>query len=125
MIPLEYLPLWPGNDCGSVFVPNLGQIKMKEVDWDKWIPNVYQTVVWLGRSTPSYASQNWQKEKNGNKGSKKGAKNKGDSGTHGKGKFDKGKGGEADKGKGRSRGKGNGIKGGTGKGIKVGKGKGN
>ena len=55
-------PSWPQNDEGSPFVPNLGAIKMKKVDWSKWIDNVFQTVIWLGTSTPGKQSQEKQKK---------------------------------------------------------------
>jgi hypothetical protein len=57
MIPLERLPDWPENVVGSPFVPIMGQIKTKKVDWSRWIRNVYQTCFWIGYSTPSYKSQ--------------------------------------------------------------------
>ena len=58
-------PTWTPNDEGSPFVPNLGAIKMKNIDWNKWIDNVFQTVLWLGTSTPSHNSQEKQKKRKG------------------------------------------------------------
>ena len=66
-------PHWPKNDEGSPFVPNLGAIKMKRVDWSKWINNVFQTVIWLGTATPGKKSQEKQeKQKRWGKGWGKG-----------------------------------------------------
>ena len=66
-------PAWPPNDEGSPFVPNLGAINMKKVNWSKWIDNVFQTVIWLGTSTPGKKSQERQeKQKRWGKGWGKG-----------------------------------------------------
>ena len=41
----------------SPFVPNLGNVAMKPVDFDKVAGHSFQTSVWFGTSTPSKASQ--------------------------------------------------------------------
>ena len=51
-------PTWPDNGEGSALVPHLGNIKMKKIDFARWCPNVIQTCLWLGTSTPSKKSQN-------------------------------------------------------------------
>ena len=58
-------PTWTPNDEGSPFVPNLGAIKMKDIDWNKWVDNVFQQVLWLGTATPSHNSQEKQKKRKG------------------------------------------------------------
>ena len=90
------LPRWTNNDEGSAHVPNLGNIKQKKVDWDRWLPGVHQLFVWLFTSTPSYKSQKRQELKGKGKKGKKGGKGKGEKEKkHAKGKKDaKGKGGE-------------------------------
>ena len=57
---IQHGPFWPPNDEGSPFVPHLGAIKMKKAAWRKWINNVFQTVIWLGTSTPGKKSQERQ-----------------------------------------------------------------
>ena len=58
MVSAYVLPQWERNDEGSVHVPNLGNIKMKRVDWNRWCNHTFQTCLWLGTSIPSKASQN-------------------------------------------------------------------
>ena len=70
-ITLDF-PAWPPNDEGSPFVPNLGAIKMKRVDWSKWINNVFQTVIWLGTATPGKNRRKNKRSKSA--GAKAGAK---------------------------------------------------
>jgi len=57
MIPIRDIPEWPDNDEGSVHVPNLGNIKMKEADFSRWCSHTFQTCLWLGTATPSKKSQ--------------------------------------------------------------------
>ena len=96
LIPIQEIPWWGENQRGSAFVPNLGSIVMKKVAWHKWIPNMFQTCLWLGTSTPSYKSQRSQMQKDeAGKGKGKGKKNEACKGTKkGKGQK-KGKGKEA------------------------------
>jgi hypothetical protein len=70
MIPIRHSPGWPHNDEGSTSVPNLGNIKMKEVDWNRWCPHTFQTCLWLGTATPSKKSQEKSKLRSRGKGSK-------------------------------------------------------
>ena len=53
----DALPQWPNNDRGSVFVPSHGQIRMKNVDWNRWACNIFQQPLWMGTSTPGRGSQ--------------------------------------------------------------------
>ena len=79
MIVMEDMPSWLENDEGSVFVPNLGNVKMKNVDFTRWCRFSIQTCLWLGTATPSYKSQNRSRGK-ASKGKDKGQgkeKNKG------------------------------------------------
>ena len=89
MIPSQEMPSWDENDVGSVFVPHLGHIKMKDVDFRRWCQGTLQTCLWLGTATPSYSSQIQQGRSRG-KQSKGKWKDKGKDKGQGKGK-DKGK----------------------------------
>ena len=89
MIHREDVPEWPENDMGSAYVPKLGLIKMKEIDFDRWCPFMIQTCLWAGTSTPSLKSQEAQM-----------ARSRGKSGKH-KGHH-KGKGNESGKGRGNT-----------------------
>ena len=51
------IPSWPLNDHGSAFVANLGNVKMKHVDFSRWCHHTMQTCIWLGTSMPSKSSQ--------------------------------------------------------------------
>ena len=53
----EALPYWPRNDVGSPFVPFHGQIRMKNVDWNRWAEHIFQQPFWMGTSTPGRGSQ--------------------------------------------------------------------
>ena len=57
MLPLSYKPRWYFNEEGSAYVHNLGFIKIKEPDWERWFSHCFQTCFWLGTSTPSKSSQ--------------------------------------------------------------------
>jgi hypothetical protein len=81
MVPLKYMPSWQKNDRGSAFVRHLGVIKMKQVDWKRWFDGCFQTVLWLGTSTPSIASQEAQRKRGETKG-----RGKGKGGKKGQGK---------------------------------------
>ena len=72
LIPMDELPSWTENHEGSVFVPNLGNIKMKDVDFSRWFQGSIQTCLWLGTATPRYKSQNRSREKGKGKGKDKG-----------------------------------------------------
>ena len=79
----DILPRWARNDVGSPFVPHHGAIKMKDVDFTRWVGNIFQTCLWMGTSTPSKSSQ--EKQKRSSRGaSSKGKHKKGE----GKGKND-------------------------------------
>jgi hypothetical protein len=108
MVSIEELPDWKLNDEGSPFVPNLGNIKMKACDFDRWFSNSFQTCIWLGTATPSKSSQaasaDHRSRGKGHK-SKGSNKDKGNSKGAAKGK-DKNKGKDVDKGKGEGKDKG-------------------
>ncbi len=89
MIHRDDMPEWPENDMGSAYVPKLGLIKMKEIDFDRWCPFVIQTCLWAGTSTPSLKSQEAQM-----------ARSRGKSGQH-KGHH-KGQGNESGQGRGNT-----------------------
>ena len=57
LIPVKEVPVWPLNEEGSANVPNLGNIKMKDPDFEKWCTGSFQTCVWIGTSTPSIRLQ--------------------------------------------------------------------
>ena len=76
----DSLPRWAHNDVGSPFVPHHGAIKMKNVDFDRWVDHVFQTCLWMGTSTPSKSSQAKQKHRSrgaSSKGKNKKGKGKG------------------------------------------------
>jgi hypothetical protein len=58
MVPSAEVPVWLNNDHGSASVGNVGHIKMKPADMERWFDNCIQTCLWLGCSTPSYSVQN-------------------------------------------------------------------
>jgi hypothetical protein len=58
LIPYDDLPTWHYNWTGSPFVPFMGAVKVKKVDWSRWIGNCWQTYVWLGSSIPSTNRRN-------------------------------------------------------------------
>ena len=70
MILSERVPQWERNDLGSTSVPHLGAIKMKPIDWSRWLQHTFQTCVWLGTAIPSKSSQSRQLDRGG-KGSGK------------------------------------------------------
>ena len=70
----DILPRWAHNDVGSPFVPHHGAIKMKDVDFTRWVGNIFQTCLWMGTSTPSKSSQ--EKQKNLRRGASSKGKNK-------------------------------------------------
>ena len=57
MLSLPRLPKWPFLAMGSPFVPHLGKIIQKKIDWSRWFPHVHQLPIWYGCSIPSKASQ--------------------------------------------------------------------
>ena len=57
LIPVKDVPSWPLNEVGSAHVPKLGNIKMKDPDFEKWCMGSFQTCVWMGTSTPIYKRQ--------------------------------------------------------------------
>jgi hypothetical protein len=57
MVPEIDVPIWPNNDYGSASVANVGHIKMKPQNMERWFDNCFQTCLWLGCSTPSYSVQ--------------------------------------------------------------------
>ena len=57
LIPIKNAPDWNLNQLGSAHVPELGNIKMKDPDFEKWCKGSFQTCVWMGTSTPSYKRQ--------------------------------------------------------------------
>jgi hypothetical protein len=63
MTAVADIPEWPTNDTGNTNVPNLGNIKMKPIDWKRWCPHTFQTVLWLGTSIPSKRSQGKGKDR--------------------------------------------------------------
>jgi hypothetical protein len=101
MIQMTELPWWPMNQHGSAFVPNLGKIIMKPVDWKRYCPNMFQTCLWLGTSLQGRGAAERSQRKAKGKGEKVG-KDEGE----GKGKKNvegKGKGKQKDKGKGKDK----------------------
>ena len=66
MVPLHLVPRWDEISEGSSRVPNLGNIKMKPVDLNRWIQGCFQTCVWMGTSIPSKRSQakSWKRQGN-------------------------------------------------------------
>ncbi len=56
-IRLEDMPYRKRNDVGSGFLQNVGSIRMKPIDWNRWFNGCFQTCIWLGTSTPSRSSQ--------------------------------------------------------------------
>ena len=78
MIRWEQTPMWDKREQGSAFVGPFGTIKMKCPDWKRWFHHCYQTVLWIGTSTPSISSQNRSrgkgKDKDKGKGKGKGGK---------------------------------------------------
>ena len=69
VVEMKDVPTWPRNDIGSAFLQNVGTIKMKTVDWNRWFDGCFQTCVWLGTSTPSKASQaKWERAASQGKG---------------------------------------------------------
>ena len=70
MLRLEDMPQWERNDVGSAFVANVGHIKMKPPDWNRWFNGCFQTCLWLGTATPSRSSQ--MKDRGKGKGKPKG-----------------------------------------------------
>ena len=130
MIEIGDIPKWPMNARGSAFVPNLGNIKMKNLDWKRWIPSMFQTCIWLGTATPSYKSQKASIERNDErkgKGKQKASIENDERKGFGKQKdTDKGKGKQQGKGKGKQKDKvkGPGKQKGKGKGKQKDEGKG-
>ena len=113
MVEIADIPWWPLNDEGSSFVPPLGCISQKTVNWNKWIPHVFQTCLWMGHSIPGYGSQrkNLKYRGYGNSGAAVAAKGnhasrKGNGKGNGKGD------GKGSRGGGKGTGAGNGTGGG-------------
>ena len=86
MIDLDEMPQWPLNDMGSAFVPNLGSIKMKSINFERWCHNMIQTCLWTGTSTPSRSSQARQTDRSRGKSGKDKGQHKGKGKEYGKGK---------------------------------------
>ena len=86
MINLDEMPQWPLNDMGSAFVPNLGSIKMKSINFERWCHNMIQTCLWTGTSTPSRSSQARQTDRSRGKSGKDKGQHKGKGKEYGKGK---------------------------------------
>ena len=42
---------WPERLVGSAVATSLNTVKVKAVDFDKWIPHTFQNVVWMGNQT--------------------------------------------------------------------------
>ena len=57
MLSLPRLPKWPCLAMCSPFVPHLGKIIQKKIDWNRWFPHVHQLPIWYGCSIPSKVSQ--------------------------------------------------------------------
>ena len=90
MLPLRKVPTWSLNEQGSAFAGFIGSIHMKPPDWKRWFHHCFQTILWLGTSTPSYCSQLKRNVLDVDR-------------SRGKGE---GKGGKSAKGKGKGKGKG-------------------
>ena len=65
------LPKW--DNLEQAGARNLGQIKMKRVNFERWCANVHQTAVWFGTAMPSINSELRQGKADAKKG--KGASN--------------------------------------------------
>ena len=72
MISWEEIPAWPASDNGSAFAPNLGNIKMKPVDYNRWFSHAFQTCLWLGTSKPNNNSLANEQHRSRGKGPRKG-----------------------------------------------------
>ena len=55
MIECVDVPEWTANDMGSAYVPKLGLIKMKKIDFERWCPFVIQTCLWHIDAKPEIA----------------------------------------------------------------------
>ena len=62
MVPVTDAPRWIRDDRGNALVQNVGSIKMKPLDWGRWIGGVYQTIIWLGTALPSNKKQYRKKQ---------------------------------------------------------------
>ena len=51
------MPTWEFNADGSRDAAPLGNVKLKPVNWDLWLPSVHQLCMWMGGSKPSHSSQ--------------------------------------------------------------------
>ena len=74
MEPPNLMPAWPYNEDGSAFVPHLGNVAMKHVDFQRLASHSFMTSIWLGTATPSKKRQ--EKELNRSRG--KGRQRKGE-----------------------------------------------
>ena len=93
LVSLDRMPQWERNDAGSPFVHNIGNIKMRRADWERWFKGCFQTCMWLGTALPGRGSQNKRAKRMRDGGGKaKGGKG-----------FTKGKGKGKDKGKDKGR----------------------
>ena len=54
LMNVNHMLLWDANRAGVV---NLGNVKVKKPDFQKWCACTFQTCVWLGTSIPSKSSQ--------------------------------------------------------------------
>jgi len=106
MVPLDQMPDWENSSLGNPSVPQLGKIVAKDPNFKRWRHNVFQTVLWIGTSTPSKNSQKRQSQKGKGRSRGKG-KHKAEDKGNDKGK---GKGKGKDKGKCKDKGKGKGWK---------------
>jgi hypothetical protein len=58
MIADANLPRWPEKHYGNADLPDIGKVVMRPVQWQKdWIPDMFQTCMWIGSQYPSHKSQ--------------------------------------------------------------------
>jgi len=86
MIECGDVPEWTANDMGSAYVPQLGLIKMKQINFQRWCPFVLQTCLWVGTSTPSLKCQAAQIARSGGKSGQHKGHHKGQGNESGQGR---------------------------------------
>ncbi len=86
MIECGDVPEWTANDMGSAYVPQLGLIKMKQINFERWCPFVLQTCLWVGTSTPSLKCQAAQIARSGGKSGQHKGHHKGQGNESGQGR---------------------------------------
>ena len=57
MVPCSFMPSWAYTTEASPFVPHLGKVQMKHVNFERVAAHSFQISLWFGTSTPSKSSQ--------------------------------------------------------------------